>query len=360
MQQFTTTVIAGTGSYIPTHVKTNRDFTVHNFYAEDNSVLETESRVIVEKFKQITGIEERRYVSSDMDSSDMAAIAAQNAIDDAGCDAETIDQIIVAHNFGNVIKHTIQTDGVPSLASRVKHTLKIKNPSCVPYDILFGCPGWVQGVIQADAYFKAGAAKKCLVIGTETLSRVLDMYDRDSMIFSDGAGACILEAKSTDETASGILGTSVQSHCENEVNYINLGKSNYPDSDPRIRYIKMKGRKVYEYAMKYVPQAMKICLDKSGVNISELKKVFIHQANEKMDEGIIKEMYKLYGINTVPENIMPMSIHNLGNSSVATIPTLLDMVKKGLMPQHNLGNGDVILFASVGAGMNINAVCYRV
>ena len=106
--------------------------------------------------------------------------------------------------------------------------------------------------------------------------------------------------------------------------------------------------------------AMKSCLDKSGLGIDDVKKIFIHQANEKMDEGIIKAMYRLYGIKTVPNHIMPMSIHNLGNSSVATIPTLLDMVRKGTMPEHQLNKGDVIMFASVGAGMNINAVCYRV
>ena len=170
----------------------------------------------------------------------------------------------------------------------------------------------------------------------------------------------MLEAKDAAKTRSGILGYCVQSHSQDEVGYLNMGKSYYPDSDPRIRYIKMKGRKVYEYAMKHVPEAMKLCLEKSGIAINELKKIFIHQANEKMDEGIIKELYKLYGIETVPENIMPMSIHNLGNSSVATIPTLFDMVQKGLMPQHQLQAGDVILFASVGAGMNINAVSYRV
>ncbi len=360
MDHKSATVITGTGCYIPDFVKTNRDFTGHIFYAEDNTALDIEPHIIVEKFRKITGIEERRYAPADIDSSDMAAIAAQRAIEDAGCDSETIDQIIVAHNFGNVLKHTIQTDVLPALASRVKHALKIKNPSCVPYDILFGCPGWVQGVIQTDAFFKAGIAKKCLVIGTETLSRVLDMYDRDSMIFSDGAGAAVLEAKNAAETQSGILGTCVQSHCGDEVGYLNLGKSFYPDSDPRVRYIKMKGRKVYEYAMKHVPEAMKICLDKSDVPISELKKVFIHQANEKMDEAIIKELYKLYGIANAPENIMPMSIHNLGNSSVATVPTLYDMVQKGVMPEHKLNAGDVILFASVGAGMNINAVCYRI
>lgn len=353
------TVITGTGSFIPPTVKTNRDFTIHNFYAEDNTKIETDPQEVVDKFRQITGIEERRYAVADMDASDMGAIASKIAIDDAGCNAEELDQIILAHNFGNVIKHTIQTDVLPALASRVKHSLGIKNPNCVAYDILFGCPGWVQGVIQADAYFKAGIAKKCLVIGTETLSRVLDMYDRDSMIFSDGAGASVLEWQQSGDDGSGILGCSVQSHCIDEVDYLYLGKSNFPDSDPRIRYIKMKGRKVYEYAMKYVPLAMKDCLDKSGVPIEQLKKVFIHQANEKMDEGIIKAMYKLYGIRTVPEHIMPMSIHKLGNSSVATVPTLFDLVKKEQMDEHRLNKGDVVLFASVGAGMNINAVCYR-
>jgi 3-oxoacyl-[acyl-carrier-protein] synthase-3 len=293
-----------------------------------------------------------------MDASDMAAIAAKIAIEDANCDPETIDQIIVAHNFGNVVKHTIQTDAMPALASRVKHALQIKNPSCIPYDILFGCPGWVQGVIQADAYFKAGIAKKCLVVGTETLSRVIDVYDRDSMIFSDGAGACIIEASDTSDD-SGILSTAMQAHSLEEVHYLNIGKSYYPDSDPRIRYIKMKGRKVYEYAMKYVPLAMKDCLDKAGVDIADLKKVFLHQANEKMDEGIIKAMYKLYGSSPVPKDIMPMSIHKLGNSSVATVPTLFDAVRRGTMEEHALNKGDIVLFASVGAGMNINAVCYR-
>jgi 3-oxoacyl-[acyl-carrier-protein] synthase-3 len=177
------------------------------------------------------------------------------------------------------------------------------------------------------------------------------------MIFSDGAGACILEGK--ENTGSGILSACALSHCEEEVNYLYMGPSYFPGSNPDIRYIKMKGRKVYEYAMRHVPSAMKNCLDKSGVAISELKKVFLHQANEKMDEGIIKKMYLLYGITELPEHIMPMSIHKLGNSSVATIPTLFDRVRKGLLDEHSLHPGDVIMFASVGAGMNINAICYK-
>jgi 3-oxoacyl-[acyl-carrier-protein] synthase III len=351
------TVITGSGCYIPEIIKTNRDFTVQNFYGEDNQRIDSQPLEVVEKFREITGIEERRYASDEMNASDMAVLAAKKAIEESGINPEELDQLIVAHNFGNVMKHSIQTDVLPALASRVKNGLGIRNPACVAYDILFGCPGWVQGVIQADSYFKAGVAKKALVIGAESLSRVLDVYDRDSMIFSDGAGATILEWK--DDGESGVLSWSVQSHCMDETFYLYLGKSNFPGSDPRIRYIKMKGRKIYEYALQHVPIAIKDCIDKAGIPINEIKKIFIHQANEKMDEAIIKRLYKLYGVKEIPEHVMPMNIHKLGNSSVATIPTLFNMVIKGNWDHHELKKGDIIVFASVGAGMNINAVCYR-
>lgn len=351
-------IITGTGSYIPEEIVTNQYFSEHKFYAEDGTPIETDSGEIVEKFKQITGIAERRYATKDQNASDIATIAARRAIEDSGIDPETLDQIILAHNFGNVIKNTIQTDAVPALASRVKHNLGIKNPNCVAYDILFGCPGWVQGMIQADAFFKAGIAKRALVIGAETLSRVIDLHDRDSMIFSDGAGACILEYKEGE--GSGIIASSAVTHAIDESYYIFMGQSYHPEADPGVRYIKMKGRKVYEYAIKHVAEAMKNCLDKAGVDIHQLKKIFIHQANEKMDEAIVKVLYKLYGIKQAPKDIMPMCIQWLGNSSVATVPTLYDLVRKGKLEEHDLEKGDIILFASVGAGMNINAICYKV
>jgi 3-oxoacyl-[acyl-carrier-protein] synthase-3 len=354
------TIITGTGAYIPTLKVTNLEFSKHKFYAEDQQAIETDPQEVVQKFKEITGIAERRYADADLNSSDIATIAAREAIADSGVDPETIDQLIVAHNFGNVIKNTIQTDAVPSLATRVKHNLGIKNPNCIGYDILFGCPGWVQGMIHADAFFKAGIAKKALVIGTETLSRVLDNYDRDSMIFADGAGACVAESTEGNEESSGILASSAVTYSADEAYYIFLGKSNFPGSDTRVRYIKMHGRKVYEFAMKKVAMAMKDCLDKANVPIQKLKKIFLHQANEKMDEGIIRNLYKSFNIREAPKDVMPMSIQWLGNSSVATVPTLYDLVRKNKMPEHSVSPGDIILFASVGAGMNINAVAYRV
>ena len=352
------TIITGTGSYIPSVVKTNQSFVSNSFYAENGELIATPNEEIVEKFKDITGIAERRYADTNENTSEMATKAAALAIKDAGIDAETIDQIIVAHNFGNVLAGTIQTDAIPAIASRVKHQLGIKNPACVAYDILFGCPGWIQGVIQADAFIKSGMAKKCLVIGAETLSRVVDVHDRDSMIFSDGAGACIVEH--SEESNTGILASSVQSHCEDETYFLYLGKSYHPEGEEATRYIKMKGRKVYEYAIKNVPIAMKECIEKAGVDIHNVKKFFLHQANEKMDEGFIKALFKLYGIREIPANIMPMSIHELGNSSVATIPTLYDRVKHGFYKEHQLHKGDIVIFASVGAGMNINAICYKI
>lgn len=353
------TVISGTGSYIPPLIKTNADFTTHTFFSEEQQPLDTVPEEVVKKFREITGIEERRYTTGDLNASDIGAIAAAQALTETNTDPETIDQLIVAHNFGNVLMHYIQSDAVPSLASHIKHKLGIRNNNCVAYDILFGCPGWLQGVIQADAFFKAGIAKKALVVGTETLSRVIDPHDRNSMIFSDGAGASLLEYVKTDGPSMGIISSAVQSFTNTEVDFINMGSAFYPGSDPHIRYIKMKGRKVYEFAMSKVPAAMKDCLDKCGVHIREVKKIFIHQANKKMDDGMIKRLYQLYGISEHPENIMPMSIHWLGNSSVATIPTLFDLVRKNKIPEHQLHAGDIILFASVGAGMNVNAVCYR-
>ncbi|RPH33243.1 MAG: ketoacyl-ACP synthase III [Bacteroidales bacterium] len=352
------TVITGSGSYTPEVIIPNQYFLKHIFYEKDGTVVDGNGLEVVEKFKDITGIRERRWVKEGQTASDIAAIAAEKAIADAGIDRETIDQIILAENFGDVCKDSIQTDQLPSLASRVKNKLGIKNPNCIPYDIIFGCPGWIQGMIQADSYIRSGMAKRCLVIGAETLSRVVDKYDRDTMIFSDGAGATILEGVESDEKV-GILSTAMASHTQEEASYLYLGKSNAPESDPKVRYMKMLGRKIYEYSLMHVPSAMKAALDRSGIPIEEVNKILIHQANEKMDEAIVQRFYKLYKIREVPNNIMPMSIHELGNSSVATVPTLYDMIVKGQLPDHKINKGDVVIFASVGAGMNINSFVYK-
>jgi len=124
------TIISGTGSYIPSIIKTNLAFAENTFYGEDGVLIKTPNAEIVEKFKDITGIYERRYAEENMNTSEMASKAAELAIQDAGIDPETIDQIIVAHNFGDVLPGTIQTDTIPAIASRVKHQLGIKSKLC--------------------------------------------------------------------------------------------------------------------------------------------------------------------------------------------------------------------------------------
>jgi len=347
--------IIGTGSYIPGNVAKNESFSSHRFFNMDGSKIKGSNSDIIEKFKAITGIEERKYFDTNLVTSDMAFFAANEAIKDSGVNPEEIDYIIVAHNYGDVKHDSIQSDMVPSLASRVKHLLQIENPSCVAYDILFGCPGWLEGVIQMNAYIKSGMAKTCLIIGAEGLSRVIDQHDRDSMIYSDGAGATVLQLS---EDAGGIISHSTETHTKEEAHFIHFDKSYQKLENSARHYIKMYGRKVYNFALKNVPLAMKSCLDKSDVSIDQIKKIFIHQANEKMDAAICERFYKLYD-REMPENVMPMSISELGNSSVATIPTLLNLVLKSKLEGHKVEKGDYVLFASVGAGMNINAVVYQ-
>lgn len=347
--------ITGTGSYIPETIIKNDSFLDHTFLNHDGSAINNPNNVIVEKFEAITGIAERRYATDNLNSSDLGFFAAEKAIADAKIDPETINYIIVAHNFGDVKHNSIQSDMLPGLASRIKHLLRIKNPKCVAYDILFGCPGWIEASIQATAFIKAGMAKRCLVIGTETLSRVVDKHDRDAMIFSDGAGATIMEAT---EEEGGILAHETASYTYDESHYLHFGNSNNRDLTEDTRYIKMEGRKIYEFGLIHVPQAIKTCIDNSGYGIQDVKKIFIHQANEKMDEAILKRLFRLYKTD-IPENIMPMSIRELGNSSVATVPTLFDMVRNNKLENHSLNKGDIIVFASVGAGMHINAIAYK-
>ena len=348
--------ITGIGSYIPDLIAKNEQFGSHEFYNSDGTPFAQENESIIEKFKAITGIAERRYIPKDLSTSDIATIAAENAIRNSGIDKEDLDYIIVAHNYGDIKHDSVQSDTVPSIATRVKHNLKINKPTCVGYDMLFGCPGWIESMIQANAYIKSGIAKKCLVIGAEALSRVIDPHDRDSMIYSDGAGAAVVEA--SDEEG-GILSHFSATYAYDEAHFIFFGESNNLEKKEDRRYIKMYGRKIYEFALNHVPDAMKTCLDQSGYGIEDVKMIFIHQANEKMDEAIVNRFYKLFN-KTTPNNIMPMSINKLGNSSVATVPTLYDMVLNDKLEGYSVKKGVVVICAIVGAGMNINSIVYKI
>ena len=350
--------IIGTGSFIPPVVVKNEDFMQNEFFETYGKKLNKPNEEIIRKFYEITGIKERRYVPDSLKNSDIAYIAAQKAIEDAGIDPETIDLIIVGHNYGDLSAGDRHTDEVPSLASRVKHKLGIKNPWAVGFDLLYGCPGWIQSMITANLYLTSGQAKRALVIGSETLSRISDPHDRDAMIYADGAGAIVLDAVESEEP-TGIISWLSRTDTQDEVNYLYNGKSFNPEYKGDNFFIKMYGRKVYEYALTAVPDLVKKTIDKAGISLKDIKKILIHQANEKMDFAIGERLFKLYGEKNMPADIMPMTIGWLGNSSVGTIPTMLDLILKGKLNGHKIETGDYVVFASVGAGMNINAFVYK-
>ena len=349
--------IIGMGSYIPTKVVPNTHFLDWDFYDVNRKKIDTPNDIIIEKFKAITGIEERRWMQDDMVASDMAVIAAQRALDDSGINPDDLDYIIAATNFGDVEYGNYFSDFMPAVASRIKDRLKLSNPKAIAFDVIFGCPGWLQALIMANQFMKAGDAKYAMIVGVEGLSRVVDPHDRDAMIFADGAGVVIIKLNA-DENGSGMLTYKTVSHAHPQAGLLFNDTSFNPEHSQKAKYIRMLGHKIYEYALNEVPAAMKAALDESGYEIDDLKKIFIHQANEKMDEQIVRRFYRLYK-KQAPKDIMPMSINKLGNSSVATIPTLMDMVRKGELQNHELNKGDLIMLASVGAGMNINAVVMR-
>ncbi|MFZ1202386.1 MAG: ketoacyl-ACP synthase III [Desulfobacterales bacterium] len=326
----------------------------NEFYGSDGTRLGRPNPEIIKKLHEITGISERRYVTEGLLTSDISCLAAEQALE--GLDRESLDYIIVAQNFGDVRADNNRTDMVPTIAARVKHKLKIKNPYTIAFDIPFGCPGWLQAMITADYFIKSGDARRILIIGAEILSRVSDPHDVDSMIYSDGAGATLLEASDRD---AGILSHVTRSDTLDEAYLLWFGKSYNRDRTDNDLYIKMQGHDIYKYAVRTVPEVVRKNLAKSGLGIEDIKKILIHQANEKMDEAIVKRLFKLYGKADVPAGIMPMMISWTGNSSVATLPTLLDLIQRGKLDDHRLVSGDIVVFASVGAGMNINSMVYR-
>jgi 3-oxoacyl-[acyl-carrier-protein] synthase-3 len=353
------TAIVGTGSYIPERLVANADFLGNEFYGPDGRKFERSAEETIDKFVAITDIKSRRYVTDDLQTSDIAFFAAKDALDSSGIDKESLDYIIVAHNFGDVAADNRRSDFVPTLAARVKHRLEIQNPGTIAYDLPFGCPGWLLGLIQADYFIKSGDSRRALVIGAETLSRVSDPHDRDSMIYSDGAGACVVEGV-TGESPVGILAHATRSDTHKHANLLHMGRSYNPDHDGSDLFLKMHGHKLYEYALRFVPRVVKDCITKAGLTLSDISKVLIHQANAKMDEAILERTYKLFGTDPAPPLTMPMTISWLGNSSVATLPTLLDLLLRGKLEDHRLTSGQTIVFASVGAGTNINALVYRI
>ena len=355
---YTNSIIVGTGAYLPANKIPGSFFHQNTFFRKSGEPIEKASEAIVNKLEDISGIRERRYIEDHYHTAHMAALASENAIKNAEIDREQLDGIIVAHNFGNLVDQSQGSHLIPNLAALVKHHLQVKSQDCFAVDLLFGCPGWVQAMIQAHQAIACGDAKHILVVGAEAMSRVLDPHDPDSMLFGDGAGAVVIKGVK-EEQSRGILANKTFSNCEEEVSYLRMGASTNPDLDKGL-YVKMQGKKVYRYAVENMPPLIHACLKKAGVSMERVAKFLMHQANEKMLRAIYdKTIGEVSDAAAKFCQQVPVILQNIGNSSVATIPTLLDVMLRGQLPEHTVKQDDVVVMASVGAGMHTNCLVYQ-
>jgi 3-oxoacyl-[acyl-carrier-protein] synthase III len=157
----------------------------------------------------------------------------------------------------------------------------------------------------------------------------------------------------------GILGHRVRSDAVEHARLLRMAPSYRPDAPKDRLYLKMDGRKVYEYGVQTVPCVVSETLRQVGLTLHDVDMLLAHQANAKMNQAILKRLLRMSDIETAPDGMIPMTISWLGNSSVATVPTLFDLVRRGELEGYSIDSGDVLVFASVGAGMNVNSMVYR-
>lgn len=313
--------IIATGSYLPAKVLTNNDL---------SKMVDTNDEWIVER----TGIKERRIVNENENTSDMAYQAALNAIQMAEIDPATIDFILVA---------TATPDSVfPSTACILQHKLGIKGGGA--YDMQAACSGFIYALATADSYIKAGLAKRILVVGADSLSRIVDYADRGTCIlFGDGAGAVILEA--SDEV--GILGAELKA----DGSYGPILTSSGHLYNGQIKgspYIYMDGQAVFKFAVKSLTAIAKDLLAKVGMASSEINWMIPHQANLR----IIEATAKMLG---TPMDRVVVTVDKHGNTSAASIPLALDVAVR----DGRIKRGDNLLFEGIGAGFTWGAVIAR-
>ena len=312
--------ISGIGSYLPEKILTNDDL---------SKIVDTSHDWIVER----TGIHERRIVEDHVATSDIGTIAAQNALKDANMKAEEIDLIIVA---------TVTSDyALLSTACVIQKNIGASNAAA--FDINAGCSGFVYGLTLAESFIKSGMYKKVLVIGAETLSKILDWQDRNTCIlFGDGAGACILEEC---ESGFGILSSELGSDGTNgEVLFQPAGGSRLPASidtiENRLHSIKMDGKEVFKFAVRIMEKASLDSLEKANLQLEDLDFLVPHQANIRIIDSATKRL-------KLEKDKVCVNLNKYGNMSSASVPVALDEAIKN----NRIKKGDNILLVAFGAGL---------
>lgn len=312
--------IIGTGSAVPEQIVTNEDL---------SKIVETSDEWISSR----SGIKERRLAKEENTTS-LAILAGKRALENAGVTAEEIEVIIVA---------TCTPDYFfPNTACQVQEAIGAKN--AVAFDLSAACSGFLFALSTAQAYIKGGIYQKALIIGAETMSKMIDWSDRSTcVLFGDGAGAAVVSAEETgvlelvqksNGAGKGVLSCKAR-ETRNLLNHESETKE----------YLYMEGQPVFKFAVKTVPECVEEVLKKAEVKKEEIRYYILHQANSRIIQSVAKRLKE-------PEEKFPMNLSLYGNTSAASIPILLDEMNRNGM----LNRGDKLVLSGFGAGLTWGAV----
>ena len=320
--------IIGTGMYVPDRVLSNADL---------ERMVDTSNDWIVER----TGIRERRIAAPEQASSDLALIASQRALAAAGLTADQVDTIIVATTTPDRI--------LPSCACTLQQ--KLGATRAVAFDMFAACTGFVFGLSLARSIIAARTSDTVLVVGVETLSRVVDYTDRNTcVLFGDGAGAVVMQPCGAGE---GILAVDIHSDGElGGVLEIPSGISANPASAATVaareHFIRMQGKKLFPFAVRTMEESLRRCMELAGAGPDEMAMVISHQANLRIIDAVRERL-------GVPPEKVPVNIDRYGNTSSASIPISLDELAR----EGRLKPGDLIGFCAFGGGATWGASILR-
>ena len=316
-------VITGSGSALPKHCVTN---------AELAQRVDTSDEWIVER----TGIRQRYLASDDETTSTLAIDAARAAIEDAGIEAASIDLIVLA---------TATPDNTfPATATKVQHALGCNGG--VAFDVAAVCSGFLYALTTADAMLRTGMAKRALVIGAETFSRILDWEDRTTcVLFGDGAGAVVLEARNASESEAGILASRLHADgAQHDLLYVDGG----PSTTKTVGHLRMKGREVFRHAVVNLADVLGEVIAEAGVSVAEVDWVVPHQANKRILDATAKKL----GIS---DSKVVITVDQHANTSAASVPLAFDAARR----DGRIKPGQLVMFEAMGGGFTWGASLVR-
>ncbi|MBX7460628.1 ketoacyl-ACP synthase III [Qipengyuania sp. YG19] len=317
-------VITGSGSALPRNCVTNADLEAR---------VDTSDEWIVER----TGIRQRYIAGEGETTSSLATDAARKALDDAGVDAREIGLIILATATPD---HTF-----PATATQVQQALGCRGG--VAFDVQAVCSGFLYALATADSLLRTGMAKKALVIGAETFSRILDWEDRTTcVLFGDGAGAVVLEAQDVTEDGPGILATRLHADGEHkDLLYVDGG----PSTTGEVGKLRMKGREVFRHAVVNLADVLNEVLGDAGITAQEIDWVVPHQANARILDATARKL----GLSA---DKIVVTVDQHANTSAASVPLAFDVARK----DGRIKSGDMVMFEAMGGGFTWGASLVRI